>query len=78
MAPLRAHSQPVGERDRPPSHEMDPLAQALEQVLLQDLALELVQLQAHARARGHALERLAGAMWLEAGPPAELAEVVPR
>ena len=63
---------------------MDPLAQgraqaqALEQVLLQDLALELVQLQAHARARVHALERLAGAMWLEAGPPAELAEVVPR
>jgi len=59
-------------------------AQALEQVLLQDLALELVQLQAHARAlaqvlsRARALERLAGAMWLEAGPPAELAEVVPR
>ena len=68
MAPLRAHSQPVGERDRPPSHEMDPLAQgraqALEQVLEQVLS--------------RALERLAGAMWLEAGPPAELAEVVPR
>ena len=70
MVPLRAHFQPVGERDRPPSHEMDPLAQgraqALEQVLEQVLS------------RARALERLAGAMWLEAGPPAELAEMVPR
>ena len=66
MAPLRAHSQPVGERDRPPSHEMDPLAQGRAQALEQVLS------------RARALERLAGAMWLEAGPPAELAEVVPR